>query len=327
MKSTAHVRRIFSFLAAVAIAALVTQRLLRPEGFGEVGHYRLGSLFEIMSSTPVHQGNEICGECHDGIHEVHEKDIHFNVKCEDCHGPGNRHVMFHMEEGEMISEESAAMPKEYTLEGCLFCHRKLAARPRTFPQIDPVEHYGFLRVNNPETRCIECHSPHEPLFLLKNVSEARIHPVIYECSDCHDAPPKEDHRRIDGHPVIFVCRDCHSGVVKDFETHNHAFLRCTACHLYHKENETAGRIFKNGNRRFCLLCHESREFKAEDKIPHIDSAEHIRVMAEDEGLNPEKIARETKACLLCHFDDIHDSDLVESEDDLDEILEKALEDE
>ena len=39
------------------------------------------------------------------------------------------------------------MPKEYTLEGCLYCHRKLASRPRDFPQVDLEEHeaYGIAK--------------------------------------------------------------------------------------------------------------------------------------------------------------------------------------
>jgi len=315
MKSTTHVKRIFGVLIALSIAGFAAQRALRPEGFGEAGHYRVGALFDIMDKEPVHQGKEVCGECHDDIYGVHEKDIHYNVKCEDCHGPGNLHVRYYMAEDDSVSEETAAMPKEYTLEGCLFCHRKLAARPRTFPQIDQVEHYAFLGVASQTTPCIECHSPHEPLFLLKKVSEARIHPIIYECSQCHDKTPKGDFRKTPGHPVIFVCQDCHPKVVEDFKTHPHSFLRCTACHIFHKENDTAGRIFKNGNRRFCLLCHEKKDFKIEGGIPYIASAEHLKEMAEDQDFDLDKLNKNPRACLICHFDDIHDSNLVPHEED------------
>jgi hypothetical protein len=322
MKNTSHVWRIFSLIFLAGAAAFAAQRLLRPDGFGEAGHFRMGSLFEVMEQEPVHQGNEICNECHDDICGKHDKDVHFDVKCEDCHGPGNIHVLYHMDEDESIAEEDASMPKEYTLEGCLFCHRKLAARPTTFPQVDRAEHYGFLDVNDSGTRCVECHSPHEPLFLMKEVSRARIHPVIYECDDCHDSKPEKEMSEVDGHPVVFTCTDCHNSVVKDFKTHSHSSLKCTTCHHFHRENDTAGRIMKTGNKRFCLLCHEKAGFKDGDRIPRIDSAEHMLENAEDladladyEGRDSAALAADPKVCLLCHFDDIHDSDLVEREED------------
>lgn len=322
MSETSHVWRMFALLALAVAAAFFAQRLLRPEGFGEVGHYRAQSLFEIMEQEPVHQGKDACAECHPDIHGVHEKDIHYDVKCEDCHGPGALHVRRHLEEDLSISDEAAAMPREYTLEGCLFCHRKLAARPRTFPQVDPEEHYAFLNVTDPATRCIECHNPHEPLFLLRKVSDARIHPVIFECAGCHDTPPAKSHLLCADHPVIFVCGDCHAPVVDDFETHAHGALDCTICHLFHRENEAAGRIFKNGNRRFCLLCHEKRDFRKAEGIPQIVSDDHLREMAETNEMSFRKIAAEPKACLLCHFDDIHDSSLIEFELDLEKFFEE-----
>ena len=311
MENWGHVWRLLILIILVAVIAFTVQRLLRPEGYGEVGNYRVGGLYDTMAQDLVHQGKEVCGDCHDDILSVHEKDIHFGVNCEDCHGPGHLHVKYYLGEDDSIIEEAAAMPKEYTLEGCLFCHRELVSRPRDFPQVDPAEHYRFLKVTEPNTRCIECHSPHEPLFLLTKVSEARIHPVIYECSDCHETEPQKDHRQVPDHPVIFVCKDCHPAVVKDFKTHEHAFLRCTACHLFHQETESAGRIFKNGNRRFCLLCHEKKPFKSQEELPQIVSSEHLAEQAADFELDLATIQQDPRACLGCHFDFIHDSELIE----------------
>lgn len=310
MTHTTHVLRVVLVVAALGVGGLAAQRLLKPESFGEVGHYRKDSVYEIMSHEPVHQGREACAECHEDIHALHDKDIHYGVECEDCHGPGNLHVRHHTEDTPTVSEEEARMPMEYTLEGCLFCHRKLAARPTNFPQIDPTEHYKFLHVTDKTTRCIECHSPHEPIYLLAKVNEARIHPVIRQCEDCHDGKPEKDHREVEGHPVIFTCRDCHKAIVEDFETHEHAFMDCTACHLFHAENENAGRIFKNGNGKFCLLCHEKKPFKHGEAVPQIVSSEHLAEMAPDLNMTPEEISHHSRACLDCHFDFIHDSELI-----------------
>lgn len=302
MKSTSHVWRIFTALIAVMALAFFARWLLLPESFGELGHYRADSLQEIMSLELVHQGRQVCGDCHAEIYELHKKDIHFAVQCEDCHGPGNLHVKYHQTTDHSISENQARMPKEYTLEGCLFCHRKLAARPRSFAQIDPVEHYEFLHVTDSETPCIECHSPHEPLFLLKEVDQARLHPVIFECEDCHDTPPQKDHTEVPDHPVVFVCRDCHPAIVEDFMQHEHSFLRCTTCHLFYQTSDTAGRLFNNGNWRFCLLCHEDKPFKDNDKLPQLVYADHLSVMAKHMCRDLDTLQDEPSMCLMCHRD-------------------------
>jgi hypothetical protein len=315
MTDSSHVWRVFGLLGAVAAAGFLAQRLLKPKSFGELGHYRADAVREIMDLELVHQGKEVCGECHEAIHQAHVKDIHFRVPCEDCHGPGQAHVKYYKNKDPLVSKAQATMPREYTLEGCLFCHRKLAARPRSFAQIDPVEHYQFLHVNKPETRCIECHSPHEPLFLVEEVNKARIHPVILECEDCHDGQPRQDYRTVPDHPAIFVCRDCHPAVVKDFAKRAHSFLRCTACHTFYRETETSGRILKNGNRRFCLLCHEDKPFKDKEAMPQIAYADHLTKMAKVMRREPAVLGQDPTMCLTCHFDFIHDNKLIKTLED------------
>jgi len=309
MSSKAHVHRVFIILAGALVVGFAVQRLLQPRSFGQYGHYRGDSLVQLMARAPVHQGRAVCAECHEEIHAAHRKDVHFRVECEDCHGPGLNHVRYRRGEDPTITPAAATMPREYTLEGCLFCHRKLAARPKSFAQIDPKEHYAFLHVNDERTRCIECHSPHEPLFLPESVSEARVHPVIFECEDCHGQRPEASYRSVPDHPTIFVCGDCHPSVVRDFEKHEHAFMRCTACHLYYPENEVSGRVFKNGTRGFCLLCHERKGFK-DATLPQIVSAEHIPEMAPVMLRDAESLRDDPTACLQCHFDYIHDTHLI-----------------
>jgi predicted CXXCH cytochrome family protein len=304
-----HIHRIVAIILLGAVIGFVAQRILRPEGFGVVGHFRVGGLFDNMDAEPVHQGQQACAECHPDVYELHEKDLHFGVQCEVCHGAGDFHVKYHLINDSKVSEEKAVLPKEYTLEGCLYCHRKLAARPSDFPQVDPVEHFAFLKVKEPTTECIACHSPHEPIFLLAKVAEARIHPIIYECNDCHDTKPTGNHKEVKNHPVIFTCQDCHSVVVEDFKKHEHSFMECTSCHLFHSENETAGRIFKNGNGKFCLLCHEKKSFK-DESLPQIVSAEHLEEMAKDANLDPTTVKDDPRACLDCHFEFIHDSEAI-----------------
>lgn len=305
-----HVRRVVVVSGVALIAAFGLQRLLQPRSFGEHGHYRADSLGQIMEREPIHQGRAACAICHAAIYGVHQKDVHRGVQCEDCHGPGDAHVRHYRDSDTRVTRAEATMPKEYTLEGCLFCHRELAARPARFAQIDPREHYEFLHVTDPETRCIECHDPHEPLFLLEPVSEARVHPVIFECDDCHDSPPETGHEDVAEHPVIFVCGDCHPSVVRDFSKHEHSFMRCTACHLFHDESPISSRVFRTGDRRFCLLCHEQKPFKDPALVPQILFEEHVEAMAPIMRLQPEPLLEDPAACLQCHFDYIHDTGLI-----------------
>lgn len=314
-----HVLRLTVILALVGTMGFTVRQMLVPESFGEAGHYRLNSLWEIMEQEPLFQGKESCRECHEDILDLHQKDIHFGVSCEDCHGPGKRHVKHHqevalmaLEDDEMapVAPDDAVMPQEYTLEGCLYCHRKLNARPRDFPQIVQSEHYRFLKVTKANTPCIECHNPHEPLFLLTDVSEARIHPIIYECSDCHDAEVDPDYLEVRDHPAIFVCKDCHPAIVEDFEYQSHSYMPCTSCHLFHQENETAGRIFKNGSNRFCNLCHEQETFKDQEEVPQLLMSVHLIEMADQMGLELDELKEDPRSCLVCHIDSIHDSELI-----------------
>jgi hypothetical protein len=230
------------------------------------------------------------------------------VPCVDCHGAGNVHVAYYNGDSlKGITRQAAMLEKEYNLEGCLYCHRKLKARPGDFPQIDHSEHYGFLKVSDMKTKCIECHSPHEPLFLLSDIQRSRIHPIVYRCSDCHKDKPEKSPKEVENHPTVFECKDCHAGIVKEFGTKSHSkHIECRTCHQFHKENESAGRIFKNGNAKFCLLCHERKSFKDEKYPPKIDWPGHV-------GGTEIVSKSDERICLNCHENQVHEMDLTEKQ--------------
>ena len=305
MNDKKHVITVFSIIIFVVIFGLILQRILQPKSFNEHGHYRYDAINELQNQPIVNQNINTCAECHDDIYQLHEKDAHFNVPCVDCHGAGNLHVQYYKggDSAKNITKEQAFLEKEYKLEGCLFCHRKLKAKPSDFPQIDQAEHYKFLNVPDLKTKCIECHSPHQPVFMLTPVREARIHPVVYRCTECHDKKPEKCFKEVPGHPTIFECNDCHSNIVKSFnERPHHNYIECRTCHLYHKENETTGRIYKNGNAKFCLLCHEKKPFKNENYPPKIEWPSHVG--------NSNIISKsDEKICLNCHSDRIHTMDV------------------
>lgn len=303
-KDKKHIISVLSVVAAIFVIAYFTGLLFRPESFGKHGNYRWNANQEILYQPVVNQESRVCSECHQDIYNLHEKDAHYNVPCVDCHGAGNIHVTYYKGDSlGTITKEQAALKKEYNLEGCLYCHRKLKARPSDFPQINHEEHYKFLHVNDLKTKCIECHSPHEPIFLLTEVRQSRIHPIVYRCTECHDQKPEKSFREVKNHPAIFECVDCHPETVKDFSMRPHNnYVECRTCHLYHKENESTGRIYKNGNAKFCLLCHEKKPFKDENYPPKIEWPSHV---------GGEEIIRKSdeKICLSCHQDHVHKMNL------------------
>ena len=327
MKNHSHVKRVFALLIIAGIAGFGIRKLVLPDTFGTIGHYRADSLKDILKLKQVYQGKEACSPCHDKC-DILKKDVHYDAQCENCHGPGNVHIAkiesfleqnnlhpaesgkYPAEALKVISKDMAQMPKEYTLEGCLYCHRKLESRPHDFAQIDPKEHYKSLHVTDNSIKCVECHDPHEPLFLLNPVSEARIHPTIYECEQCHKERPEKSDKDVENHPVIFECVDCHAAIVQDFKKREHAFMRCTGCHLYHRENEISGRIYKNPNKQFCLLCHEKKAFKDQVNLPQIVESKHLEDMPVAMRKDAKAVMNSKTACLECHYNFIHDPDLI-----------------
>ncbi len=317
-------------LFIAGIVALAIRHLLLPASFGTIGHYRTPSLKDMLNLESTYQSENACIPCHEDKYETHKKDVHYGVQCENCHGPAKIHiseiVRYLDQRNQKLTESGkyaktvlqtvpktlAQMPKEYTLEGCLYCHRKLDSRPHDFAQIDPKEHFKALHVTDTSIRCVECHNPHEPLYLLNPVSEARIHPAIFECEYCHKIRPQKSHKSVENHPVIFECEDCHSAIVQDFKKREHASMRCTQCHLYHPENETSGRIYKNGNRQFCLLCHEKKPFKNQHDLPQIDASKHLEKMPGIMKKDALTIINSRTACLECHYNFIHDSNLIKT---------------
>jgi hypothetical protein len=86
--------------------------------------------------------------------------------------------------------------------------------------------------------------------------------------------------------------------VADFADRSHSDVRCTTCHLFFRESPFAGRIIRDADPRFCLLCHRNADFRSDDAPPGIDWPEHRQEMAE----RPEDA---NKRCIDCHRDAIH----------------------
>jgi hypothetical protein len=284
-----HTIPLIIIIALLLIAAVVVQQLLIPPSFGEKGYYRADAVEEAQQFPVKHIGEEACNECHDDIVALHQKDAHAAVPCESCHGPGNEHAK---------AEGDVALTIPKGKEPCLVCHRLLAARPSAFPQITWQDHFKFVGVKDLSIACMECHSPHEPLFMDRDLRTARLHPLIQRCRDCHIGRLESNLEKPKDHPAIFECSYCHKQIVDDFADREHAEIQCTTCHIFIKESDFAGRIIRDSDPRFCLLCHRKADFRSSDAPPGIEWPGHL----DDVSTGPED---RKKRCIDCHRDRIH----------------------
>ena len=131
---------------------LVLRHVLVPDTFGKYGHYRAASLIDNAMPEIHYAGQEACFKCHQDIQEKKLADVHSDIHCETCHGPGEKHV---------ISSKKEDIFKPAGREFCGRCHSMNAAKLKsTINQIDLLKH-------NIGKNCIECHNPHQPWEMKK----------------------------------------------------------------------------------------------------------------------------------------------------------------
>jgi len=276
-----HAYPLFTLVALGIIAFTAGRQLFVPPTYGQYGHYRGAAPGEARRRTPRHVGQIQCNECHEDIAKLHDKDAHARVACEACHGPGFKHKK-NPETKPVVDRSQAA---------CLVCHQQLLARPASFPQIQVAKHYALVGVKDAKLACVKCHSPHEPLFMDRDLRKARLHPLVHRCRDCHAGRTNDRIPRPKNHPPIFDCAYCHKKRVADFAKRKHHKLRCSTCHVFLKETQFAGRIVRDSDPRFCLLCHRKAKFRSANAAPGIDPKKHLE--------DPKT------ACIECHSDAIH----------------------
>jgi len=134
------------FLAFIGLF-LIVRYLLIPDSFGQFGHYRGASLLDNESHDMVHASRAQCYECHEDIKDKLDNDVHADLSCLTCHGPGLSHV---------DNPEADNIIKESGRQFCGRCHHINAARP-----LDVVYQVDIKTHHIETDDCIECHNPHQ----------------------------------------------------------------------------------------------------------------------------------------------------------------------
>ena len=142
--------RVVVIFIAVFIAFMGVRKLLIPESFGRLGHYRADAVDEFAAQQRHYAGEPACRRCHAKQASDKAKSGHRAISCESCHGALGAHA------DNPKSAAKPARPKETEIRAfCGHCHERSLSRPARFPQINMKEH-------NPDGACSMCHQPHQP---------------------------------------------------------------------------------------------------------------------------------------------------------------------
>lgn len=141
-----QLKTLIPLFAVFILSFLVARHFLIPDSFGEHGHYRFDAVEENKEKVMQYSGKEACAECHDDQALAMESDMHANISCEACHGPGLAHYN---------NPDSARLIIPDQRSFCGLCHAYNPTRKEKLTQIDMNDHYV-------DKKCIECHNPHLP---------------------------------------------------------------------------------------------------------------------------------------------------------------------
>ena len=98
---------------------LVLRHFLVPKTFGVYGHYRAASLIDNAQLEIHYSGQQACFVCHQDIEDKKAQDVHSDIHCETCHGPGEKHV---------VNSKVEKILKPTGREFCGSCHALNAAK-------------------------------------------------------------------------------------------------------------------------------------------------------------------------------------------------------
>jgi hypothetical protein len=144
-------RLALAFAIFISIFLLV-RHFLVPDTFGKYGPYRAAALNDYLPLEIHYSGQQACFKCHQDIEDKKAQDVHSDIHCETCHGPGQKHV---------VSSKAGDVLKPSDRDFCGSCHVINAGKLKsTINQID-------LNKHNVGKNCIECHNPHQPWEMKK----------------------------------------------------------------------------------------------------------------------------------------------------------------
>lgn len=230
----------------------------------EASHASLQVPLPQIADAEVIGDNEICATCHGAQVKAHKMNVHRDRLCEDCHGPGSKHVRSRGQEpGSILSFKTLSPPQRS--EVCLKCHEQnncsIAAEWRTSAHAS----HGVS--------CTECHTAHynvpagTPAAQLAQDTpntrpEAKVKLVrLPQPGDTAEDPDDMASIRVAsqhlGAITPHICYRCHGNLARQQElaaTHQICGaigFDCATCHDPH------GKIRPETRVDLCLKCHDN----------------------------------------------------------------------
>jgi hypothetical protein len=188
-----------------------------------------------------------CFECHatyasqktnETQKEIYEKDkLVLSIACESCHGAGERHVNFHLDNPEEKTAQyilnTKKMNRVQQLDACAVCHsglRKNKKQPFSFVPGEKLDDYFEPSKNAQDAEKLDVHG--NQYGLLAN-SKCFKKSMQMNCSTCHNVHQNERNSK-----EVFVqrCMSCHSENKNTFCTVKNVekptlMGKCIDCHM------------------------------------------------------------------------------------------------
>ncbi|MBI3945565.1 MAG: DmsE family decaheme c-type cytochrome [Armatimonadetes bacterium] len=222
-------------------------------------------------------GSQICAGCHQDLAKEWEKLSHARYLmaekreaagkgCEECHGPGSKHIAGDVR---AIRNPAKMKPAEAS-QVCLQCHRNVlkasewhssahAAGGVTCTSCHEVHHAtkGPQSLRAPVTElCLSCHPSQRAEF-----KQNSHHPVFegrVGCQDCHDPHRRTDTVNLAKTGQTQVCVTCHTEKAGPYLFEHDATAGdmdegCLTCHRPHGSPNAS--LVKAAGRGLCQQCH------------------------------------------------------------------------
>lgn len=183
------------------------------------------------------------------------------IGCEECHGPGEKHLANPVK-GNLVMDSSA--------NACGKCHQRGGMGPQPPASKGFIKHHEQINELNAgahkDLSCVECHDPHKRAILAKN-----------NCASCHEAQGANFAKNIHSKSGI-TCKECHMPMASKSAIKTGKFRADVRTHIFKLNTDPKASLFgskeveKDGKKKTveyamgavtldfaCLACHGSRD--------------------------------------------------------------------
>lgn len=208
---------------------------------------------------PCHMTNYKKGGNQDGLAGMIGTWSEDGIGCEECHGPGEDHI---------VGPTKANIKVDSSQDACGKCHQRGGTGPNAPAAGGFIQHHEQINElrggAHKDLSCIECHNPHQRAILAKD-----------NCAQCHEGEAAKYAKTLHGQSNI-TCVECHMPRASKSAIKTGKFAGDVRTHTFRINTKADGQFFvdtaKNGKKStyatgavtldfVCLNCHQSRDMK------------------------------------------------------------------